>query len=137
MVYKFLDHTADVKFIAEGKTIEEAFSESAYALKEVICGKIEILEKIEKEIEIKAEDFEGLLYRFLEEFLLLLDSEDFLLSKINSIIIDKKELILNARIIGDKAENYNFTNDVKAVTYSQIKVNKTNEEFSCQVVLDV
>ncbi len=137
MSYQFLEHTADIKFIAEGRTLEESFSESVMALKESICGEIVVLSQIEKELNISGTNLENLLYKFLEEFLILLDSEAFLLSSISSIKINKEDLSLVAIVRGDKAENYHFTSDVKAVTYSQMEIKETDVGFSCSVVLDV
>ena len=139
MAYHFLDHTADVKFVAEAETLEDSFIESARALQESICGKITILEQQTKEIKIEASNMESLLYKFLEEFLVLLDSEDFLTSKIKSIKIDPKSFKLEAIITGDKAENYKFTNDVKAVTYNEMTIEQNLEKnnWKIQVVLDV
>lgn len=137
MAYQFVEHISDVKFIATGRTIEEAFFESSKALKESICGDIKVLGQISKKIEIKGRSIENLLYKFLEEFLILLDSESFLLSSISEISIDTEQFILNANIFGDNAEKYHFTNDVKAVTYSQMEIKKTEEGFECIVVLDV
>lgn len=48
MRFKFLEHTADVKFQAFGEDIEKLFENSALALKESICGKIKIKEKKKK-----------------------------------------------------------------------------------------
>ena len=137
MTYKFLSHTADVKFQAQGRTIEEAFSQAATALKETICGDIKIEEKERKEINVKGKDFESLLYNFLEEFLFLLDAKDFLPAKIKDIKINKQKFKLNAVIIGDKASNYKFTNDVKAVTYNSMFVRQKQDKWVVQVVLDV
>jgi SHS2 domain-containing protein len=137
MSYRFLEHTADVKFQAEGKTVEEVFTESAMALKETICGKITVLELEIKEINIKGDNFEGLLYNFLEEFLFLLDSEGFLVSRIKEINIDKEKFSLSATISGDNAENYKFTNDVKAITYNEMYVKSEKSKWFSQVVLDV
>jgi SHS2 domain-containing protein len=133
--YKFLEHTADVKFQAYGSSLKEAFVNSAYALKETIAGKIKIKSQISKEIKVKGKDNEALLYNFLEEFLFLLDSEGFLFSKIKKINIIKGKLICD--VAGDNARNYKFTNDVKAVTYNQMFVKKIGNKFVCQVVLDV
>jgi len=133
--FKFLEHTADMKFQAYGKSLEEAFSNSALALKETIAEKIKIKEKIKKKIKINAKDNEGLLYRFLEQFLFLLDSENFLFSKIKKIKI--KDNKLEAEVYGDNASNYKFTNTVKAVTYNQMFVRKQGNKFIIQVVLDV
>ena len=139
MSYHFLDHTADVKFVAEADTLENVFVESAKALQESICGKITILEQETKTFEMQGDNLENLLYKFLEEFLVLLDSQDFLFSKITKLSIDPKSFKLNATITGDKTENYKFTNDVKAVTYNEMKVEQDSEkkEWEVQVVLDV
>ena len=133
--YEFLEHTADVKLKAYGKTIEEAFCNSAYALKEKIIGKKIVLKKIKKEIKVAGKDNEKLLYNFLEEFLYLLDAKDFIFSKINKINIEGNKL--TAEISGDKASSYKFSNSVKAITYNEIFVKKDKNNFICQVVLDV
>jgi len=133
--FKFLEHTADVKFQAYGKSLEEVFKNAALALKETIAGKIKVAGKIKKKIKIKGKDLESLLYNFLEEFLFLLDAKEFLLAKIKNIKISQDRL--EAEVVGDKAENYKFTNDVKAITYNQMFVKKLKDKFICQVVLDV
>ena len=154
MSYEFLEHTADVKFRAEGATIEDMFSSTVDALNDTIRGDIKILEQEEKSFEIVGKDNEALLYNFLEEFLVLLDSEDFLIARIKTI--DIKDGKLNCVVVGDKAENYKFTNDVKAVTYNEMSVKHISQDgrglersgedavpavasgkWVCEVVLDV
>lgn len=139
MAYQFLEHTADVKFVAEGESLEKVFSDSAMALKETICGDIKVLEQIEKKFEVQGIDLSSLLYNFLEEFLVLLDSEDFLLSNVHEIKINVENKKLVCVVFGDKAENYKFTNDVKAVTYNDmfVEYNDEKQKWKTQVVLDV
>jgi len=137
MSYEFLEHTADVKFRASGETIEEMFSSAAMALNEVIRGDITILEQEEKELEVKGKDMVSLLHNFLEEFLYLLDAEDFLVSSIKEIGVDKSSFKVIVKVVGDNAEKYKFTSDVKAVTYSEMKIVEDKEGFNCTVVLDV
>jgi SHS2 domain-containing protein len=138
--YKFLEHTADVKLQAFGQTMEEAFTNAAYALAETMTKGVKIKEKITWKIDAGGKDNESLLYNFLEEFLFLLDAEGFLLSRIEKIQIDDDEL--EAEVIGDKADNYKFSNDVKAITYNQMFVKQEKDEagkpkWVVQVVLDV
>lgn len=137
MRFRFLEHTADMKFQAYGKSLEEAFKNAALALREVISGKIKVMEKISKRIEIEGRDFESLLYNFLEELLFLLDAEGFLFSQIKDIKIDKKNFKLKAVIFGDKAKRYDFTNEVKAITYNEMFVKKEKNKYVIQAVLDV
>jgi SHS2 domain-containing protein len=133
--YKFLKHTADIKFQAFGKNVEEVFENSALALKEIICGKIKVKSDYKKKMKISGKDFESLLYKFLEEIIYLLDGENFLISKIKKIEI--KNMKLTAEILGNKTAGYNFTNKVKAVTYNDMFVRLENKKWISQVVIDV
>ena len=138
--FKFLEHKADVKFQAFGNSIEEAFKNSALAMISIFLNsKIKVKNIIDKKIKIQGKDLESLLYNFLEEFLFLLDSEQFLASKITKIKIKKEKSFytLWAEICGDKSENYEISGDVKAVTYNQMFVKKQGNKFITQVVLDV
>ena len=66
MTHRFLGHTADVKFRAEGSTIEEMYSSAADALNETIRGDIKILGQEEKSFVVEGPDQEVLLYNLLE-----------------------------------------------------------------------
>jgi len=135
MTHRFLEHIADVKFRAEGSTIEEMYSSAADALNETIRGDIKILEQEEESFEVEGPDSEVLLYNFLEEFLFLLDAKEFLVAGIKSIEVEGDKI--KCTVLGDKAENYVFTNDVKAVTYSGMIIGEGHGKFFCEVVLDV
>lgn len=139
MKYKFLKHTADVKFQAFGKTLEEAFSNAAIAMFEVMIKTKKIEKKITKKIEIKAEDKESLLYKWLEELLYLLDTEFFMLNNIKNMkITEKEKYVLKAEIIGDTfKEEYERYGAVKAVTYNEMFVKEEKGKVTVQVVLDI
>ena len=138
--FKFLEHTADVKFQAFGSTLEKAFSNSALALAEVMTKKTKIKSKIKKEIKVSGKDNSRLLYNFLEEFLFLFDSEGFILSKIEKLNIkEDRKIKLEAEVSGDNVKNYKISQDVKAITYNSmfVKKDKKTKKFIIQVVLDV
>ena len=157
MVYSFLEQAEGEKFRAEGATIEEMFVSAADALNYVIRGDIEILEQEERGFEVegdvkdvpdcvvedsdilsiedKCSKYVSYLYSFLGDILVLLDNEDFLVAKVKSVEIGGGKL--KCVVVGDKGENYKFTNDVKEVTYSDMYVKETEKGFECQVVLDV
>lgn len=133
--YTFLENTADIKIRSTGKTEEEAFLNCAYGIKEVITKNKKIQSKISKKINVKAKDKESLLYKFLEEFIYLVEAENFIFSKIENLKIRDKEL--SCKIYGDSFSNYNTNNEIKSITYSEIEVKKEENKFFCQVVLDV
>ena len=131
--FKFFSHTADIKFRAYGKNIEESFENSVYALiKSISNSKIEESKKIK--IKVSGKDMESLLYNFLEEFLFLLDSENFFVAKVKVKI---KDFTLEAEAFGDSVKNYETHIDVKAVTYNNMFVKKEKDKWVAQVVLDV
>lgn len=136
MKFKFLEHTADVKFQAFGSNLEEAFENSVLATINVMSDD-KIQEKKKKEFRIKAKNRESLLYNLIEEILFLLDSENFIPRSIKVKIKEGKILELYARVKGDNAENYQFKLDVKAVTYNSMFIREDKDKWVCQVVLDV
>lgn len=134
MKYKFIEHTADIQFQAFGKTIEEAFSNSALAMtKSITDDKID--SKIERKIIVSGHDRESLLYNFLEELLILFDSEHFIPALVSEIKIE--DLKLTATILGDLAENYEIHLDIKAITYNEMFVRLQQDVWTTQVTLDV
>jgi SHS2 domain-containing protein len=135
MKFKFLPHTADIKFRAYGKNINELFENSAEAMvKAMYPGKIKQNKKIS--IKAKGKDIEALLYNFLEELLIKLDSDNFFMSK-SMVKINKNKTALTADLFGDNAGNYSIGLDVKAVTYNSMFVKKINNKWVAQVVVDV
>ncbi len=140
MKYKFLKHTADAKFQAYGKTLEEAFSNAAVAMFEVITKTGKIEKKLTKKIEVKAKDKEALLYKWLEELLFLLDTKFFMLNSIRNMKItrNKENYILKAEAIGDTfKEKYKLHGAVKAVTYEEMFIKEEKGKAIVQVVLDI
>jgi len=134
--FKFFTHTADIKFRAYGKNIEESFKNSVYALiKSISNSKIEESKKIK--IKVSGKDMESLLYNFLEEVLYLIDSKNFFVSKVRNIKINKKVFNLSAEFSGDLGKNLKIFSHVKAITYNEMFVKKIKEKWIVQVVLDV
>ena len=140
MKYEYLEHTADVKFLAYGATLEEAFTAAAYAYQDTVSDHTKIKPNITKTIEVQSEDEKSLLYDFIEELIVLLDTDSFLINEVKEIKIIKEDNKhqLTATLVGDdKYQDYEISTHVKAMTYQEMKVEKTEEGFMLQVVLDI
>jgi len=135
--FKYLEHTADIKFQAFGKTLEEAFKNAALAtFKAMYDGKVKEKKKIK--FKVSGKDPEALLYNFLEEILFYFDSEGFMPGKIKNLkIIKKKGYALSAEVSGDNIKDYETHTHIKAVTYSEMFIKKVKDKWIVQVVLDV
>ena len=120
--YKYLPHTADVKFQAYGKDLEEAFKNAALATFDIMTEVSKVKAKMEKEISVETIKIETLLYDFLEALLYQMDTEGFLLSKVKEIHIKKtkKGYTLQATVSGDNADAYDVSSYIKSVTYSDM-----------------
>jgi len=80
-----------------------------------------------------------LLNCFLEEIIYLLDSQEFLLGSAGKVRVEKEgnRYSLKALFRGDEYSNrYEIHGDVKAITYSEMKIEK-RDHFMVQVVVDV
>ena len=135
MKYEFFDHTADAKFRAYGKTVEEAFSSAAEAMTAVMVKPESIDKKIRKEISAEGEDKKSLLYDFLEQLLVLLN-EGFFLNSVEKIEIKGK--VLKATVVGDSyKKKYDINCEVKAITYHEMEVKKLKDRYMVQVIVDI
>ena len=139
MKYKYLDHTADAKFQAFGKSLEEAFVNAALAAFNIIVKTDDVKPEIVKEIKVKANKKESLLYDFLEELFFLLDTEGFVLNKIEDVEIkeEKKAFHLHAKALGDSYKNYEVHGNLKSVTYNDMFIKEEKDNVTVQVVIDL
>ena len=134
--YEFLPHTADTRIRAYGRTLEEAFINCALATTDTITDHKKIKAAVEKKIKVKSENKESLLYDFLEQFLILLDSEGFLLNSVKKLEI--KENQLTATVIGDThPEKYQIRTHVKAITYQEMSIKKEKDLYVINFILDI
>lgn len=140
--FEFKEHTADVQVRSWGKTLADAFSQTAYSLMTTISPNLEkILPKIEKRIEIKAEDKKALLFDFLSEFLFIFDVNDLIFSQIEVSQIKKinsyYELI--AIVQGEKFDRkkHELGTEVKAITYSFMKIEEKKNYVEIEIVFDI
>jgi SHS2 domain-containing protein len=137
--FEVLEHTADAKFKAYGKSFEEAFMNAAFAMTSLMYDPEMIASlKIEK-ITVHGKDMEQLLYNFLEEILVLQDSKQFVMHGFVTpikIIKGKAKIRLSAEIIGDEIKDeYKVRPVVKAMTYAEMEISE--KPLYVQFVVDV
>jgi len=137
--FEFFDVTADVGYRAYGDTLERAFENAALAMFEVMTDTSKIKPEIRKYIQINSEDEYTLLYDWLSEFLVILDSEFLVFSKFK-VKIEKKdsEYILNGMAYGEEFDPsiHESRAEVKAVTFHLMDV-KMEDGFMVRVILDI
>lgn len=131
--YEILEHTADLKIRACGKTKEELLGNLAFGLfSEINHDLSEDDSEVEKRIIVKAVDEQAMFVDFFNELLALSD--------INDEIYGKYDLkIDNSTVTGKMWGRKVFQNDldVKACTYNDLKIEKTKDGWMAEVVFDI
>jgi SHS2 domain-containing protein len=139
--FEFLEHTADVYIRAHGKTMEEAYENSALAMFEVMTDTDKVAPAREETLEVEAEDQYGLLYNWLEALLVKFETEGMLYSKFQ--IMDWKEteeiFKFKAKVWGEKFDPQKHPQKVgvKAVTYHRMMIMREKDIVILEFILDI
>jgi SHS2 domain-containing protein len=134
-MYEFFEHEADVGIRGIGSSLEEAFAEAARAMFSVMVDidKVKPIKSIE--IACKAENDEELFIEFLNKLLAEATINEMVFS---SFIVQIRDHELTGTAKGEKLdpERHDIKTEVKAATYSQLRVER-DEEFIVQCIVDV
>lgn len=131
--YETLEHTADLKIRAFGKTKEELFLNMLLGMTE--SQKAEKLAKeVKREIKIKSLDFEALLVDFLSEALYLTQVNREIYNDVKFTKFTDTEL--EGELKGYKIER--FGEDIKAVTHHDLDIHqKKDGAWEATVLFDI
>lgn len=139
--YEYLEHTADIKFLAYGDTLEEVFENAALAMFNVIIDTEKVSGEMAREVLLTSPDLESLLVDWLSELLYLFEVDEIVFWKflVEEIRGEKGEYSIKALASGEKyyPESHPFETEIKAVTYNQLKLEKTDKGWKAQVVVDI
>lgn len=138
--FKYFETTADIGIEIQTENMTDAYINAALATLNIITDIEKIKPKITKKIYVESEDEYGLLYDWITELLILLDSENFIVSKYN-IKISKYEntIVIDGQILGDIYDRniYNYKTEVKAITYHQMKITNEDNIYNIQFIVDL
>lgn len=137
--FEFFEVTADVGIKAYGNTLNEAFENAALAMFEVMTDTSLVKPKVERKIEVESEDECALLYDWLSEFLVLLDSEYLVFSKFKSEIKKTDNgFSIEGNAWGEEfdLDVHESRAEVKAVTYHLMDVKK-DDIYRVKFILDI
>ena len=134
-MYEILEHTADVRMLVQGDSLEDLFSEALYGMMEILEPKVDDQKKgIERVIAIEATDTTTLLIDFLNEVLLSTQIHKEAYNKM--IFKELSQHSLEAILSGIAVQS--FGEDIKAVTYHEAEVKRTEDgTWETMIVFDI
>ena len=135
MTFRTFDHKADIGIIGIGNTKEEAFAEAAKCMFNVMTDVNKVRHVREFHFTVTAQREEELFVEFLNALISQSSLKDMFFS---SFKVKIKGEHLDCLYAGESiSEKHEFKTEVKAATYSQVKVEKKNGKFHVQCILDL
>jgi len=91
---------------------------------------------VERRFKLREDDVETLLVSWLQELLYLLDTEDLVFGRFQ---VTLQEFLLEATAWGSVFDPkiHTMKTEIKAVTYHQLEVTKSDQGWEAQVIFDI
>ncbi|WP_342306038.1 archease [Methanolobus sp. ZRKC5] len=138
--YEYLEHTADARFRAYGKSLEKAFENAALAMLNVMVDTSSISNNSSVDVELSSPDLDSLLFDWLSEILFVFEVDEMVFGrvKVNELNVSDGECSMSATLYGEAMDLsvHVFDTEVKAATYNEMKIEKTDEGWMIQATVD-
>ena len=134
--YKVIDHPSDTGIEAFGKDKKELFENAAYGMMDLmfeIKGRSPVFDFAPPKITLSADNVEALLVAWLSEIIYITDTH-----KVCLYLFEIKELSdnqLEAMVAGGRI--IKVKTGIKAVTFSQMKIEQTKGVWHTRIIFDV
>jgi SHS2 domain-containing protein len=129
-----IPHTADWALRVRGEDLRSLFENAARGMAELIGGEGSPgAETVHSEFSLDAPDLEILLVDWLTELLVMVEDEGTFFTEIG--VSEVADLTLRARVAARPGGA--FTKHIKAVTYHNLEIRRTEQGFETTIVFDV
>lgn len=134
--YEELSHTADVSIRVYGDTLDELFENAAYGMFQLISGRHldRVPDEVEQTLDVTSFDRESLLIDWLTELLLWYEANRKMVTHTTVETISETELSARFRAGTPPFAPYE---DIKAVTYHGLAVERIDDTWQATIIFDV
>lgn len=133
-----IGHTSDIGIKVWAKNIEALFCYAAAGMSALMISLEDVKPVKSKNIVVKGNDLEELLVDWLNEIINIFAQEKLVFSKY-SVKIDPKNMVLKAKCSGEVVDTsvHEVLTEIKAATFSGLKIKKQSGKFETTVIFDV
>jgi SHS2 domain-containing protein len=137
MAYRVFDHTADLGVEVTAASPEELYAGAAMALFDQMVDPSTVRAGTSREIAVQGEDAADLLVNFLRDLLDAYNGDGFLVKA--CLVREIDACGIRASLSGERFDpaRHRIEQEIKAVTYHQASVERTEEGWKARVVFDV
>jgi len=136
-MFTYFEHTADVGILVEAPDLNGLFADAARGLFALIVEETTpIRAETEITIELEGNEFDYLLFDWLNELLFKFETEHLLLT---DFAVNVREDGLTATARGEflDPQRHQLGHEVKAITYHQLEVSRTPAGWRARVIVDI
>lgn len=135
--YEQIEHTADIAVRVYGKDMKELFGNAAFGMFDITADLEGLKESVAVDIDLKADNYEELLVKWLDELLYNFYTKWIIFFEFDILELEANRLKARARgrHVG---ENHNrLKTEIKAATYHDLKVKKSPDGYSVDIIFDI
>ena len=135
--YEQFSHTADIGVRVFGGDLKELFANAAFAMFDIIADLEGMKTSVTQEFRLEAATAEELLVAWLDELLYDFYTKSLIFAKFE--IEELTDNRIKAKAFGRPVgENRNrLKTEIKAATYSDLKIKKAADGYSVEIIFDV
>lgn len=134
--FEQVDISGDVGLKVWGQDMEELFENAAIGMSELITDVSSVPESEDREVHVVADSNDDLLVQWLNELVFLFDTYNYIGKSYAVSIVNKK---LKAEISGGTFDPSSSESRllIKAATYHDLSLSKTNTHWEATVIFDI
>src|SRR5689334_1448961 len=135
--YEAFEHTADVGLEAYGGSLEELFVNAARGMQSLMVPPEQVRAITKRAMSVEGHDEVSLLIAWLNHHIFLFDTEYLLLRDFHIAKITTTNL--TAEVIGEQydAERHELSSAIKAVTWHEAAVERTESGYKARIIFDI
>jgi SHS2 domain-containing protein len=135
--YRILKRSTDLAIKVFGKSQEELFSNSAYALFDLMTDveKVQVQERLP--LEVEGVDRDDLMVNWMRELLYLYQGSGYLLKEFR--LDEVKEDRIRGEVAGEKfdPDRHEIQREIRSVAYHQSRMERTGDQWTAQVIFEL
>jgi SHS2 domain-containing protein len=136
--FEIFEHTADIGIIAYGKTLKQAFANTAYGMFSILVADLKPVQPAKTiHVEVSGNDLQEILVAFLSELLYNHTVGNLILNKFSIKEIGDKFLKATAKGEYYDPNRHEILHEIKTVTYHQLRIEELEKYWRIQVIFDI
>ena len=135
--YVLLDHTADVGIKIAADHPRELFATAAYAMFDMITDLQRVEGQQRHKVSIEGTDWPDMMVNWLRELLFFWSGRQMLIKRVRIGALSAQRLAADLWYDGYDPQRHRIKEEIKAVTYHQIRVEQGVKGWEAQVIFDV